>query len=176
MQRLLCRRDRPESAALLSPLVSKSAQGPSDFACRHRIQRIKLKGVLLSRTARTRLCYSTWAISCPYPVTRRCTSCSLAYGLNRSLWVPSQISPQSKPATIVATPLPAALPLLAGGLGFVGYLVGRKKRAQLANGNGYSPTVPGVCRRLPGARGKAHRSKRQASSPDDGRGVGSRRQ
>jgi hypothetical protein len=29
-----------------------------------------------------------------------------------------------------ATPLPATLPLFAGGLGFVGYLTRRKKRAQ----------------------------------------------
>ena len=29
---------------------------------------------------------------------------------------------------ISATPLPATLPLFAGGLGFVGYLTGRKKR------------------------------------------------
>ena len=29
---------------------------------------------------------------------------------------------------VSATPLPAALPLFAGGLGFVGYLTGRKKR------------------------------------------------
>jgi len=30
-------------------------------------------------------------------------------------------------ATVAATPLPATLPLFAGGLGFVGYLTGRKK-------------------------------------------------
>ena len=29
---------------------------------------------------------------------------------------------------LAATPLPAALPLFTGGLGFVGYLTGRKKR------------------------------------------------
>ena len=32
------------------------------------------------------------------------------------------------PALVSATPLPATLPLFAGGLGFVGYLMGRKKR------------------------------------------------
>lgn len=31
-------------------------------------------------------------------------------------------------SALAATPLPAALPLFAGGFGFVGYLTGRKKR------------------------------------------------
>ena len=36
------------------------------------------------------------------------------------------------PDSVSTTPLPGALPLFAGGLGFVGYLTRRKKRAQLA--------------------------------------------
>jgi hypothetical protein len=36
--------------------------------------------------------------------------------------------------SVAATPLPATLPLFAGGLGFVGYLTRRKKRAQAVAG------------------------------------------
>jgi hypothetical protein len=58
----------PVAAVPLSRRASKSAKVLADFACRPRIRRIRLKRVLLSRTARTDLYYSTWATSCPVPV------------------------------------------------------------------------------------------------------------
>jgi hypothetical protein len=39
-------------------------------------------------------------------------------------------SPEGLPIGLTVTPLPAALPLFAGGLGLVGFLSRRKKRAQ----------------------------------------------
>ncbi len=46
------------------------------------------------------------------------------------VWTWGQDADQSFTVQIGPTPLPATLPLFAGGLGFVGYLTRRKKRAQ----------------------------------------------
>jgi hypothetical protein len=77
---------------------------------------------------------------CGATVTLKITGTNLALGNNNNGFLAALYAVEGDPDHSVwgtntsdvasATPLPAALPLFAGGLGFVGYLTRRKKRAQ----------------------------------------------